>query len=47
MQFFPAKEAVMQSFDEEKQRALDRAFRSLAARAHTEKEIADKLARAG
>lgn len=37
----------MQSFDEEKQRALDRAFRSLAARAHTEKEIADKLARAG
>ena len=37
----------MQSFDEEKQRALDRAFRSLAARAHTEKEIADKLSRAG
>ena len=37
----------MQSFDEEKQRALDRAFRSLAARAHTEKEIVDKLSRAG
>lgn len=33
--------------EQERQRALDRAFRSLAARAHTEKELVDKLARAG
>lgn len=37
----------MQKTTEEKQRALERAFRSLAARAHTEKEIVDKLTRAG
>ena len=33
----------MQENTEEKRRALDRAFRSLAARAHTEKEIVEKL----
>lgn len=32
---------------QEKQRALDRAVRALSARSHTEKEIVDKLARAG
>ena len=37
----------MQENTEEKRRALDRAFRSLAARAHTEKEIVEKLTRAG
>ena len=37
----------MQENTEEKRRALDRAFRSLAARAHTENEIVEKLTRAG